>query len=146
MPAPGQAGRRQHIWQMGPDGRSLCPPSWLLTLSGPLPCPSQLLPAASCLSSGAPVTEPRRAAELQAPSPRPPDPPGDLRAPPAAHRLLSASAAFSLTALGSEPLSAHVSRFISEAPCQMPTETQMSARFLSSSRFVPVIEEHGGSS
>lgn len=39
----------------------------------------------------------------------------------------------------------HVSRLIREAPCQMLTETQMSAWFLSSSHFVPVIAEHRGS-
>lgn len=39
-----------------------------------------------------------------------------------------------------------VSRLIREAPCQTLTETQMSAWFFSSSHFVPVIAEHGGSS
>lgn len=77
-----------------------------------------------------------------------PDTPGDLRAWPAIYHLLftARQQAFSLTALGFEPLSIHVSRLISKAPCQMLTETQMSAWFLSSSRFVPVIEEHRGSS
>lgn len=75
-----------------------------------------------------------------------PDTPSDLHAPPAAHhRLFTAhQPAFPLTALRFEPLSIHVSRLISEAPCQMLTETQMSAWFLSSNHFVPVIEEHRG--